>query len=551
MSDQDRHGNEHLDEMTCLLYVEGQLDHARAQEVSSHTEHCPGCRTLLHALERESRLLKRAMFEDEEPLPARLAVVPGRSARSLQWVWAVAFGLAATGVYALYTGYIEPWMQQLEQAGFGGTNLLGLLIFQGAFWKGWQSMLSLLEVLAMLTLGGFLVVLLRRRLRRGSALAIVLGGLCAAVMLPAQASAADLRRGETVMVGKDEVIHNDLYVTGRRVRMDGKVEGDLIAFTSELDMNGHVTGDVICFCNSVHVPGQVDGNVRSFSNNTTVSGVVGHNVTTFSGMFSLESGGKINGGLTAFAGGLSLDGRVGRDVLGHCGGTTISGVIGGGLRLQGSELNIMSSAQIKGPAKFRGEKEPSVSPEAKLAGGINYEKWHHGPNYGEAHFYIWYVIYVAAVVLFGLVLFLLMPRFAADSVAAGESFGISLGLGVLVFFAVPIAACVACFTVVGLALGISTFLLWFGTLFCSQLVVGGILGKWILGPTRETWPLIGRMALGYVLIRMMVAVPKIGMWVWFGVVLWGFGAISLALYRRFQPAMPAPSSASAVGMQPA
>src|SRR3989441_9771434 len=168
MSGQDRHGNEHLDEMTCLLYVEGQLDHARAQEVSSHTEHCPGCRTLLHALERESRLLKRAMFEDEEPLPARLAVVPGRSARSLQWVWAVAFGLAATGVYALYTGYIEPWMQQLEQAGFGGTHPLWLLIFQGAVLKGWQSLLSLLAVPAIATLRGFLIVLLKRRVPRCS-----------------------------------------------------------------------------------------------------------------------------------------------------------------------------------------------------------------------------------------------------------------------------------------------------------------------------------------------------------------------------------------------
>ena len=52
----------HLDEMTCLLYIERQLDRARGLEVSAHTQDCAACRTLLRALERESRLLTRAML---------------------------------------------------------------------------------------------------------------------------------------------------------------------------------------------------------------------------------------------------------------------------------------------------------------------------------------------------------------------------------------------------------------------------------------------------------------------------------------------------------
>ncbi len=47
---------DHLDEMTCLLYAERQLDRARAQAVSAHTQDCAACRTLLRALDRESRL---------------------------------------------------------------------------------------------------------------------------------------------------------------------------------------------------------------------------------------------------------------------------------------------------------------------------------------------------------------------------------------------------------------------------------------------------------------------------------------------------------------
>ena len=127
-------GTPHLDEMTILLYLERQLDRARAAEVSTHTQECGSCRLLLRALERESRLLTRAMLEEEEPLPARLASFQQAARRSLQWIWMLTFGLAATGVYALYTSYIEPVQNRLQDAGFGGTNLLGLLIFQGAFW---------------------------------------------------------------------------------------------------------------------------------------------------------------------------------------------------------------------------------------------------------------------------------------------------------------------------------------------------------------------------------------------------------------------------------
>src|SRR3981189_500861 len=159
---------DHVDEMTGMLYVEGQLERSRAQQVSTHAQDCSSCRTLLRALERESRLLMRAMLEEDEPLPSRLAQFQERARKSMQWIWGLVFGLAATGVYALYTGYVLPWQTQLEQAGLGGSNLLNLLIFQGAFWKGWPSMIIFLEVLAMVTLTGLGAMFFRRRLRRGA-----------------------------------------------------------------------------------------------------------------------------------------------------------------------------------------------------------------------------------------------------------------------------------------------------------------------------------------------------------------------------------------------
>ncbi|HEY5070121.1 MAG TPA: zf-HC2 domain-containing protein, partial [Candidatus Acidoferrum sp.] len=94
----DEHLDNHLDEMSGMLYVEGQLDRNRAQQVSAHAQDCPSCRTLLRALERESRLLTRAMLEEDEPLPPRLAAFQQTAQKSMQWIWGAVFGLAATGV---------------------------------------------------------------------------------------------------------------------------------------------------------------------------------------------------------------------------------------------------------------------------------------------------------------------------------------------------------------------------------------------------------------------------------------------------------------------
>src|SRR5262249_21897264 len=218
-------------------------------------------------------------------------------------------------------------------------------------------------------------------------------------------------------------------------------------------------------------------------------------------------------------------------------------------------------AQVDGPVRFDGNHPPEVASGAKLASPVDFHKIERKPKYMEGHYYVWQVIWMAAFVLFGLVLFLLMPQFSQEAVANVEKYGASFGLGVLVFFGVPIAALIACVTVVGLFIGISTGFLWYASLYYAQLVVGAMVGQWLMGRTRELWPLIGRMSVGIVVVRLCTTIQELGGWVKFGTILWGVGAISLALYRRFQPAIspggsavpytPSPLPPTTVGGAPA
>ena len=466
----------------------------------------------------------------------------------MQWIWGLVFGLAATGAYALYTGYIQPWQQQLEQAGFGGSNLLGLLIFQGAFWKGWQSMITLLEILALVTLGGLGMMFLRKRIRRGSALALVFAGLCAALAVPAPAAGSETRKGESVGVTEAETINGDIFLFGDRVRIDGTVKGDVFLFGHDATVSGHVEGDVFGFAQQLQVNGQIDGNIRAFTNTLTIRGSVAKNVLTFDERVNFEPAAKVGGSLTIFVENLALDGSLGRDLLMFGNHLSVSGKVGGGIKMKGSALTINAGAEVKGPIHYEGDHPAEVSEQAKLASPVEFKQLEHKREYQHKDYYVWRVIWTAAFILFGLVLFMLAPKFGSETIEGAEQVGIPLLLGILVFFGIPIAAIIACFTVVGIPLAVLAVGVWFLMLCCAELVVGGVVGNWILGKGGTNWEIIGRMALGFVIVRIvytpLAQVHVVGMLAALGIWIWGMGAIALAFYRRFQPII-APSIPSA------
>jgi cytoskeletal protein CcmA (bactofilin family)/anti-sigma factor RsiW len=527
----------HVDEITLLMYVERQLDRESAQRVSRHTQTCEKCLTLLRALDRESRLLTRSMLESDEPLPEKLAEFRERVRRSMHWIWGVVFGLALLGVYSLYTFIVDPWVQRFEEAGFGGTNLVSLVLFQGAFWKGWQSMYTLVEFVAMASFAGFAIFILRKYLKRGAAVAVVFATTMALLMVTGiPASAAEFQKGESVQVGKDQVVKGDLFAMGHQVKISGTVDGDLYALGEQVEIPGEVKGDVLCLCRSLRVEGHVDGNIRTASNNITLTGSVGRSVTSAAEITTIDSSGKIGHNLTSFSDNLTSDGALGGDLVGFFGDGSIDGPIGGELQAKGRSLIIGSDASIGGKAAFEGDKPPEIMSGAKLAFPLQYTKLEHTSHAERgAGYYIWRVIWAGAWILFGLVLILLMPSFARQTLESAERYGAAFGLGVLVFFGVAIAAVIACITIVGLLVGVSTLFLWIVSLFSSFIVVGAVVGRWILGRANELWPMIGRMALGVLIIVIVTGIPHIGGWIRFAVWIWGMGAIALAIYRKLQP----------------
>ncbi len=80
--------------------------------------------------------------------------------------------------------------------------------------------------------------------------------LASLVFAPA-AQAFDGRSDDRIVIGKDEVINDDLYLAGSDIIIDGTVNGDLMAAGNTVVVNGSVTGDLWAAGRTVTVNGQV------------------------------------------------------------------------------------------------------------------------------------------------------------------------------------------------------------------------------------------------------------------------------------------------------
>ena len=523
----------HFDEMACLLYLEGQLDPARSRELAAHVEECASCRDLLHALEHETTLLSSALAEDNESLPARLFSEQSRSLPS--WVWTLAFGVFAAGAYWLWTDGIGPWFDQLNNAGFGGTDVFSMIVFSGAFWEGWSDMIDAMQIGALILVAIVAIAWIRRRLRRPVAIAVVMSALLFALALPQQAAAAEVRRSQSISIPAGETIHNDLIAAGASVRIEGTVEGDVIAFTRDLTVTGHVTGDVIAFSQEALIDGIVDGNVRVFSRGVILQGTVGKNVTAFGSSVDLISKATVDGGMILLAGETDLDGKIQRDLLGIVGRTDLDGLIGGQAWIRGGTLTVTSTAEIRGPATFEGREQPVVESGAKLASPIRVElnQEVRRTRRTRAASVIRAIFSYAAALVVGILLLVVFPGFFRTTLREAGSIGLPIGVGALALIAGAFLLVLgALLLFVGVGAGVAGALAYAPILYVAQVFVGAWLGNKIMGePPAVTSAVIGRMAVGLLILRVAGFIPVLGVLVWLAVLLWGTGAVLLGFYR--------------------
>lgn len=113
----------------------------------------------------------------------------------------------------------------------------------------------------------------------------------------------------------------------------------------------------------------------------------------------------------------------------------------------------------------------------------------------------------------------------------------SLLLGFIALVCIPVAALILMFTLIGIPLALLSISLYLALLLIGYVSVGVCIGSWALAKLRSDrtdakWWRIGFAVLGMLTISLLGRLPYVGMFVVFGGLLIGLGAMLLQVRTR-------------------
>ncbi len=206
----------------------------------------------------------------------------------------------------------------------------------------------------------------------GLTLMLVLG-------LAGAALAADFRAGDTITIGKDEVIDDDLIITGQNVIVDGTINGDLVATGRTVIINGKVLGSVIASGQSITINGQIGGTLYSAGASLTLGSQAVVERNLFFGGYSLTTAPgslvKLDGSIGGYQ--AILNGEIQRDLLAGIGALELNGIVG-----RNAAVDVGEPSTTVQPDFWRsfieGDMPATIPPglrvgaDAKIAGKLTY-----------------------------------------------------------------------------------------------------------------------------------------------------------------------------------
>jgi len=365
--------------------------------------------------------------------------------------------------------------------------------------------------------------------RAARTIALGLLPLCAAV-LPAPAAERP-EVGETIV--KRGRIASDLYAFGGGVDVGADVNGDLIAGGGLVTISHQVHGDLIVGAGSVVVGGVVEKGVRAAGGSVTIAGRVGRNINIAGGSIIISPEAVVGGSAQLAGGEVRVAGVIGRKLRVAGALVVLGGEVAGNVEVVAQEIEVLPSARIRGKLVYWSPRPARIDPQAAISGRVT----HNLPELpsriartGTAIVTVSRASFMAGLTVIAVALFLAFPRF---TVLAGRTVGSdplkSLGMGLLLFAAIPVLAILSMITILGIPLGLLIFLGFVLVAFYlgdvgAQAFMGRRSGKRLV---RVAFLIL---ALGILLLARQI--PVIGAVLIVVTVILGLGAMSLYVWRR-------------------
>jgi cytoskeletal protein CcmA (bactofilin family)/anti-sigma factor RsiW len=525
------------------MHADEELPPDEANALMRHARDCNTCTTALAALVAERNVLCTALraTQGAADIPA---FVPPASRRN--W-FALVLAVAATGIvidtfWGAVAAVVPSGLRWLNPFAPGelverALHVVTFIVYEGnTMWTAALNAAGLVSLFALLAAG---VATLGRR---SSGPALLASLLVAAFVAPLTSHAFEIRRGEIVALPAGETVDDTLLVAGETIAIDGDVTGDLLAFGRNITVRGNVGGDLVTGGETVTVEGTVGGNVIGGARALALlgTGIVGN---VYGGGRDVEVGGNtaVGGNAIAFGENVKIDGRVGRDLKGFGSRITIGGSVEGNVEGFAENVTLLSSARVGGDVLARVEStgDLRIAPGAVIGGRteetIGADRSEAQPNrYLTVGFYVREIVGLAAAYVTGLLLLAAFPALRSLVLPDATAVLRSGGIGLVVAIVLPIAALIACITVIGIPIGLLVFVLGAIGLYFGKTVVAQIVGTALFRGPQGVAHFAATLLAGLVIVRVAINLPIVGGIANVVLTLVGFGLIVSVLYARLQ-----------------
>ncbi len=352
------------------------------------------------------------------------------------------------------------------------------------------------------------------------------------LLAAAPAQAADLRKGETVIIASGDIINDDLYIAANRIVINGTVNGDVISIGGTININGKIDGSIIAIGSTIRIDGEVTRAVRIAGDDVNVSGSVGGDLVAAGNDIDITSATMVGHDLVFAGRTIRVDTPIGDSIKGIGTRLALNDGVGGDVKIGVERLTIASTADIRGNLTYISENEAIIQSGARI-GGTTTHTIPEKAQYKFPDIGIWgKVIGFLMTLITGIVIILIAPkRAAAVALSIKRKTLLSLGWGAIILFATPIAILVTFITVIGIPVGMISIVIYGLAIFLSQIAVGLFLGYWIIGSFSRVDSrslLVGAFALGFSILTLIKLIQYIGFPLWLATVLFGIGAMALS-----------------------
>lgn len=369
------------------------------------------------------------------------------------------------------------------------------------------------------------------------------------ILVPTVPTFAALVTTDRYIVGDEQTVTEDQYVTASSGHIEGVIEGDLTIFAGSVTITGDITGSVtVLSVGSVTVAdgARIGGALRGSAGTIHIGGEVGSDVFVGAASIVIDPTGEVGRDLMAFGGAVTVRGALGRDLRGRTMRTEISGDVGGDVDIATQGLDVAGTASIGGDVLYRSPTEADIDDDASIVGNVT-----RLPTRGNFIYGI--ILSLATVVSF--LGFLVTGIAALWALRASSSRAVgsvlrkpirSFLVGLVTVIVAPAIVLLLAMTLVGLPLAAIGVIVGIVAFIIGPVPVVTALGNRVLV---NRGGLFGAFVVGAILWGIGIwLIPVVGGFIYLIGLVWGIGAwvMGLAAARRGDPTPPALLPASLV-----